>query len=198
MGQIRHVCWLCIHCHFRQQSPAQVSTFNHLGILDHGRPSYRWRCNCAHSVWLSAESVLVARLRCRDMIKHTARNFRIWLAMSAAGMMGIVGSFAACSWSWEEDNCEDVACPSGCTIVSLIGPYSSCNVQGVPPAEICCNCYYWRRVCYNSFGQECFRQSPPAPNPYAWDCYRVQANPPCVTTGIGKQCIDSEPPQDPP
>lgn len=110
-----------------------------------------------------------------------------WLvSVVAAG----IGTAIACSWTWEQDNCADVHCPTGvCFQTSYDSPQSNCYF--VNQLE-CCNCWYRRRRCYliNNPSVECERQVPPAPNIAFWDCWRETTNGECVNVpGWGKKCL---------
>lgn len=109
-------------------------------------------------------------------------------SLLVAGCSVLIGVAIAvpCTWGWEQDNCADVLCPSGCYQNGVGGSQTNCNVQ----ISFCCNCWFRSRKCYqNGTGSPCAGRSvPPNPNPYYWECIREEASGPCTAVGNGYEC----------
>lgn len=99
-----------------------------------------------------------------------------------------------CTWGWEEDNCSDVLCPSGCNQTALGGWQSNCAPGN--GYNICCNCWFRERICWQAtLPVRCYRSVPPAPNAYYWLTVRQEAAGPCASDGqYGKTCLTAEVP----
>ncbi len=118
---------------------------------------------------------------------------RILFAIVVAVVTGVGSSFATCTWGWEQDNCQDVACPSGCYANGQYGvSISICN--GNHP---CCNCYY-RRVYCSLNGQATTNcpYSTSSPNGKAWETDRQETGGPCTTISgyNGTICVGTQDP----
>ena len=105
---------------------------------------------------------------------------------AAAGTFIAVMSFglaiAACDWSWEQDNCQDVFCPLGCQDYGgRDAARSLCNMQG---DQLCCNCWYKEIYCRLSGYPEYPCTIPTnSPNGKAWLTLREECVGPCTTYG---------------
>jgi hypothetical protein len=126
--------------------------------------------------------------------RWTIRPLRSIKSAIGGAVMLISGLAVAyqCSWTWEQDQCLDVMCPSGCYEYAFGQPYSLCHVQVFTDPPLCCNCWYRERKCkFNGTQTRCYRQVPPAPNSYAWDCIREEAAGDCIEVSWvqGKVCL---------
>lgn len=108
------------------------------------------------------------------------------------------GVWSVCNdWSWEEDLCVDVNCPVFCYQWGYGNSQSDCFVDHSTDPPTCCNCWFRERKCkFVGTNEPCYRQSPPAPNPYSWECFKQIAAAECQNEmGVyGKVCLTAEDP----
>lgn len=123
-------------------------------------------------------------LRIKNMI--TSTFVKKMLSCVIAGVIAVTASFA-CGYGWEQDACLDVQCPSGCTFHDYGATRSNCQSF---PADVCCNCWYRERICWDASGNKCARATPPAPNAKFWDCEQETSVGPCGNDqAYGKTCL---------
>ncbi len=121
--------------------------------------------------------------------ENTKMKLKLMILVSA--VLGVSAGYGGCIWTWEQDNCADVLCPSGC-FQSGSGPTQSrCNVAN-QVEDICCTCWFRSRTCwFNNSETRCYRSSPPAPNPYMWECIKEEGVGDCVQETYGTECLSS-------
>lgn len=123
-------------------------------------------------------------------------RMKLKLMIVVSALLGVSAGYGGCIWTWEQDNCTDVLCPSGCYQAGEGTTQSRCN-EASQNEDICCTCWFRSRTCYyNGSSTRCYRASPPAPNPYLWQCHREEAYGPCEEGIYGQECLTS-PGQDP-
>lgn len=125
------------------------------------------------------------------------RSLKAIVVMAVGLMIGASSSLADwCTWYWEQDNCLDVNCPSGC-YQSTLGAWRS-NCAPGSAADICCNCWFRERICWKISSpspERCYRSVPPAPNAYYWLSLREEAAGPCLqNTQYGYVCLTATEP----
>lgn len=104
--------------------------------------------------------------------------------------LGLAASLG-CTWGWQQDNCANVLCPSGCYQFGFGTTQAICNAAAGPGDE-CCTCWYRERKCnFNDTSTRCYRAVPPAPNSYAWEVSREVAVGDCEDSQWGHVCTTS-------
>lgn len=107
------------------------------------------------------------------------KNLKIAVVALISIAVGIGTSYSAgCIYTFDEDSCLDVQCPSGCYNTGSFGPKKSkCQIQG----NNCCNCWYRERYCNTNGTSSPCTISTGSPNGKAWETLREQVAGPCHT-----------------
>lgn len=121
--------------------------------------------------------------------RQSRGSIALYCALSFVAITaGITLAYGTCTWTWEEDSCLDVLCPSGCFQWGHGPERSSCKKF---LGDLCCNCWYRERLCrYNGTSTPCYRAAPPAPNTRLWECVREDSAGPCDKSDLyGYVCL---------
>jgi hypothetical protein len=120
-----------------------------------------------------------------------SKSFKLPLIAFLSILGGLGTSWSAgCIYSFDQDNCLDVYCPTGCYQDGYGVHKSACQMQG----DLCCNCWFRQRICKNDGTNNPCTVSTGSPNGKAWESVRKQCQGPCHTeTNVtGTICLTAD------
>jgi len=118
------------------------------------------------------------------------RKSLVVVCLSALLGIGVSYGDSGCTFGFDQDNCSNVSCPSGCSPGGTGTPTSVCQMQG----PNCCNCWYEQQFCNTTGTKTACPYKTGSPNGKAWICSQSTCTGPCQTEqGVnGTICLTAD------